>query len=162
MRIFLGRLKNPPTGIRVSRSASKRIHSAARRADPRETGGLLLGWWQDGSIVIDSVIVLADNGATGTSWTRYEDQAQERLDTVLDVNRDPYLGYVGDWHSHPAPVGASHTDLRSLTRSSKQYQHPLALVIRLSDGTLRPYVAKRGKLKPAYLASSADSTSEDL
>ncbi|MBX4170293.1 Mov34/MPN/PAD-1 family protein [Rhodococcus sp. DMU2021] len=161
MKTFLGKLLKRPMIIQVSRAAARKMHSAAELAAPKETGGLLLGWWEHDSIVIDTVIVLADSAATETSWTRREAEAQKRLDALLEASRDQLLGYVGDWHSHPAPVGASSTDLQSLTCSSKQYQEPLVLMVRLSDGTLRPYVAKRGKLCTARLASSADNISED-
>ena len=35
---------------------------------------------------------------------------------------DPRLGYIGDWHSHPADVPPSRTDLASLRLIS--YLHP--------------------------------------
>jgi integrative and conjugative element protein (TIGR02256 family) len=159
MMTLLKKLLKRPIAVRISRAAARQMHGAAELAAPKETGGLLLGWWEHDSIVIETVIVLTDSAATGISWTRRETEAQKRLDVLLETNNDAYIGYVGDWHSHPAPVGASSTDLRSLVRASKQYKEPLALMIRLSDGSLRAYVAKRGRLGVAQLVNFVDNTS---
>ncbi|WP_425296513.1 Mov34/MPN/PAD-1 family protein [Nocardia cyriacigeorgica] len=138
--------RREPVVVRISKATVSKMHAAAEQATPKETGGLLLGWWEDGSIVIDEMIEVVDMSATGRNWTRREMEAQHALDTLLGSDVGSRLGYVGDWHSHPAPVGASRTDLRSLTRSSLQYKEPLALAIRLADNTVRVYVAKQGKL----------------
>ena len=146
MRRLLTKLLKPKVAVRVNEAAMALIQDAADRAAPTETGGILLGWWENGMIVIDGAAEVVDRSATGTSWVRREVEAQNALDAALAESINPELGYVGDWHSHPAPVGASSTDLRSLARSSLQYETPLALVIRLSDATVRIYAANRGKV----------------
>ncbi|MBU8830555.1 Mov34/MPN/PAD-1 family protein [Mycolicibacterium goodii] len=142
---LLTKLRKRKVAIQVGEAAAALIQEAAERATPTETGGILLGWWENGMIVIDSAIEVIDKSATGTSWVRREAQAQTALVAALAESQNPHVGYVGDWHCHPAPVGASRTDLRSLARSSLQYENPLVLIVRLSDATLRVHAAERGR-----------------
>lgn len=162
---MVAKLFNQHITADLRRSAAATMHNAAERASPHETGGLLLGWWDGETIVIDDSVEVIDKMATGNSWTRHEKDAQSTLNTVIDRRGNPNLGYIGDWHSHPAPVGASSRDLKSLTRASAQYENPLALVVRLPNDSLKVYVANRGKLMNVKLTSSSadspDSISED-
>lgn len=52
---------------------------------------------------------------------------------------DPRVGYLGDWHSHPADRQASLTDLQTYRRVlrfafGRAEQAPLLVVVRLSPG----------------------------
>lgn len=38
-------------------------------------------------------------------------------------------GYVGEWHTHPADIGPSRTDLRALAAIARLAQGPVALVV---------------------------------
>ena len=128
------------------------IHAGARRqiallataAGTTETGGLLLGWWESNTIHVRHVVEVIDPAATATSWTRDEARAAAALSDALDRYEHPWLGYVGDWHTHPAPVGASWTDRRSIRRASRGYAEPLLLIVHRSDGTLDLASARRG------------------
>lgn len=139
--------------VRLSATASTLIHTASERAKPTETGGLLLGWWEANTIVIADAVEVVDSGATHASWTRRESTAQEALDRALAASDNSNIGYVGDWHCHPAAVGASLTDLQSLAHSSAEYQMPLALVVRQADGLVRVYVGDRGRVRSANVTS---------
>lgn len=146
MKRMLAKILRKRVTVRVYARAVATIHAASEHAAHNETGGILLGWWEDGAIVIDSALEVVDKTATGTSWTRREAAAQSALDSALRRSENENLGYVGDWHCHPAPVGASPTDLRSLTRSSIHYVNPLALIVRQSDQRMNVYAAERGKV----------------
>src|SRR4029450_6291089 len=91
-------------------TAADLIARRARQAAPNETGGLLLGWWEGTAVVVAHAVEVPDPDATSSRWTRHEDTAQAALDAALPDPSHPWLGYVGDWHSHPAPVDCSTTD----------------------------------------------------
>jgi hypothetical protein len=66
----------------------------------------------------------------------YELPGGERERAVRSLRRlDPRLGYLGDWHSHPADVGPSPTDresMRTIGRSG-DLPRPLLVVVRRSE-----------------------------
>jgi len=153
MKSLVQRISNRPVVIRIADAAVTTINAASERSAPYETGGLLLGWWEADSIVIADALEVVDAAATTSSWSRREAHAQTTLDRFLADNDSGHLGYVGDWHSHPAPVGASGTDLASLARASLQYEHPLALVVRLPNGSTDTRAAVNGRLVKVYILS---------
>ena len=120
------------------------LAATARRSEPKETGGLLIGWIDARTIVVRHVLEVPDRDATHTNWTRSEKRANEALTRFLAEAEHPWLGYVGDWHAHPAPVGPSQTHKRSLKKDSRTVTQPLALIVRRSDGTIDVLTAQRG------------------
>lgn len=72
-------------------------------------------------------------------------RAQTALDTALAELDHPWLGYVGDWHSHPAPCAASARDRVSIQRASRQYDQPLVLLIHCPEGAIETIAAHRGR-----------------
>lgn len=117
------------------------IAAAAAAAHPRETGGLLLGWWNEGQVIVRHAVEVPDPDATGHSWSRSEPSAQAALDAALAEHQHPWLGYVGDWHSHPAACGTSAQDRTSIQRASSAYPDPLALIVYRSDGVFEVITA---------------------
>jgi integrative and conjugative element protein (TIGR02256 family) len=130
---------------RVYADASASIAAAAAAAEPFETGGILLGWWAEGAVVARYAVEVPDPGATTSGWTRNEDQSQVALATALELHQHPWLGYVGDWHTHPAPSGPSGQDERAIRRASRSYSTPLLLLVRCSDGQLDARGARAGR-----------------
>lgn len=122
------------------------LRGLAQSAHPRETGGLLLGWWEAGMPHVHSAVEVSDPDAGRTHWTRHEQAAAHALETALARSAEPGLGYVGEWHSHPANVGPSSVDLRELRTISKQYPHPLVLAVVRRQGTIETRIASRGRL----------------
>lgn len=147
MKQIIAKLLNRKVSIRIGTSVASAVNVYAESAHPSETGGLLLGWWENGVIVVDGAVEVKDLSATGNSWTRYQDQAQAVLDSALAAGNNKNLGYIGDWHCHPASVGASSTDLASLRHVSKQYDSPIALIVRLPGNELNLYAAHKGKIR---------------
>src|SRR5215204_2821413 len=121
---------------------SIRQHSAA--ALPHETGGLLLGWWKPDAVIIKHAIEVPDPEATATSWRRVEATAQRALDHALRRLAHPWLGYVGDWHSHPSPCQPSTTDIAAIVRASLQFSEPLVLLVLSPPDTISIRAAHRG------------------
>jgi len=124
-----------PIEVLLSGPVLAELSSAARAALPNETGGLLLGWW-DTLDAVDAVIVrhaieVPDSWATPVNWVRRPRAARTALSRALTALKHPLLGYVGDWHSHPESCTASGQDQASLLRTSRQYEHPVLLLIHL-------------------------------
>ncbi|RLV49726.1 hypothetical protein D9V37_07380 [Nocardioides mangrovicus] len=137
------------------------LTAAARRSEPKETGGLLLGWTDGGIIVVRHALEVPDPSATQTSWTRSETRANEALTKWLSEAAHPWLGYVGDWHAHPAPVGASTTDKRCLKKDSRVTQKSLVLIVHRSDETLDVLTAQRGSAARTTLITYEEINQKD-
>jgi len=139
--------RNKAIAISASNHAIIKMHAAAIRTKSTEVGGLLIGWWNGETAMIEDIAEVLDPHATVNSWTRNESRSQEILNGVLEGAKDLNLGYIGDWHSHPSVIGASGPDLASLKRASRQFSYPLTLIIRLPDNTLEFHSALKGRLR---------------
>jgi len=111
------------------------MRRAAHSAHPVETGGVLLGVYVEGDRpwVVEAVELPSD-AATGTSYEVGHDARPQAVDEAR--RRDPRLGYLGDWHSHPADLGPSTVDVATMRRLSTDpvaaCPHPLLIVVRRS------------------------------
>lgn len=143
-----------PVEILLSGPVLAELRAAAEAALPRETGGLLLGWWDTGDasevIVVRHAIEVPDKRATPTSWVRRPRAAQAELSRALAALSHPLLGYVGDWHSHPEAYPASGPDQASLLHTSLQYKHPVLLLIHLPGDKIDAISAHAGEPRPAH------------
>lgn len=118
---------------------------AALAAAPNETGGLLLGWWNSlGHVVIRHAVEVPDSSATRSSWTRRERPAKRALARALNELDHPLLGYVGDWHVHPEQCSPSGRDQTSIVETSRQFNNPIVMAVRLPDGSVELLAARRG------------------
>lgn len=142
-----------PVEVLLSGPVLPELHAAAGSAVPRETGGLLLGWWdtRDAAevIIVRHAIEVPDSRATPTSWVRRPRAAQAELSRALTDLDHPLLGYVGDWHSHPDAHMTSGRDRASLLNASLQYEHPVLLLIHLPGGEIDMTSAHAGEPRPA-------------
>lgn len=120
--------------VQVAAEVTSAIAAAAALAHPRETGGILLGWWFEGCVIVRHAIEVPDPDATPAAWARDPATAQLALQEALSNQGHPWLGYVGDWHSHPAACGASGQDIASIQHASAQYDQPLVLLVHRADG----------------------------
>lgn len=119
----------------VSDAARDAMVKAAASAHPRETGGVLAG------------VMLARGRGAGRPWVTHAAEvrsrrsgpahyelpagARERVIKRLRKN-DSRLGYLGDWHTHPADLDPSRTDADSMASASAtgDCRRPLLLVVR--------------------------------
>lgn len=116
--------------IRVTDEALSDGQLLALDALPKELGGILVGWWEGNSTaVVVGVLSVPDPAAGRSHYERRHLLAQEILDTYLGSHGDPRLGYVGEWHSHPAPQPPSSTDRNELTAIVRQSRKRAALVV---------------------------------
>lgn len=137
--------------IALHREAALAIAAAARSSHPQETGGLLLGWWDAHRIVVRDAVEVVDPAAGPSSWTREEQPAQAVLEAALAERAHPWLGYLGDWHSHTVAVTASSQDAVSIRRASRAYREPLVLLVYRPDDVFEYVVAHRGRIRHASL-----------
>lgn len=129
---------------------------AAAGADAmRETGGVLLGWRHDRGVYVQAAVQVPDARARHTLYRRRHRPAAEVLEAALvDLPAGSPVGYVGEWHSHPAPTGPSWVDRREMRRISKQRTDAVGLLVCAYDAHSRTWtpaglVARRGRAEPA-------------
>jgi proteasome lid subunit RPN8/RPN11 len=120
-----------PAGIACDLRAVDAISSAGRASIPSETGGILLGWETTSGFELTDALVIDDPSASTTSYTRNPEASQAALDHVLLAQPDGSpLGYIGEWHSHPAPCPPSSSDVRAMRRIGKQLSdRPCVLLV---------------------------------
>lgn len=123
-----------PPELRIAEKAQSTMMIAAARAHPVETGGILVGVHVDGQPWVTGAmeIVTADRGRS-----HFRIPAGATQPAVLRARAfDQRLGYLGDWHSHPADVGPSRTDMASLGVISMRHPlqpNPTQIVVRRTD-----------------------------
>jgi integrative and conjugative element protein (TIGR02256 family) len=130
--------------VSLAAPALETMRAEADRGLPSETGGVLVGYRTgSGEVVV--------TGATGpgprsfrtrSRFRRDGDHAQTEVDRLHQVSggRDDY---VGEWHSHPEPVGPSGIDVGSMAwigaNAAYQTEEPLLVILqRASRSTWRP------------------------
>jgi proteasome lid subunit RPN8/RPN11 len=123
-------VRRPRLWLRESAAAD--VTRAAGAAHPVEIGGVLLGVYVAGRRpwVVQAVVVPSQNATHGS----YELPAGARPAAVDSARRiDTRMGYLGDWHSHPADVGPSATDVRTmktLAADDALCPHPVLVIAR--------------------------------
>ena len=100
------------------------------RCAARESGGILLGCRHRDGIYVNQFIEVPDPQAQAASYLRLHRPASNALKAVLKTlpQHSPH-GYVGEWHTHPAPVGPSGIDRRQARRISRRADDEIALVV---------------------------------
>jgi proteasome lid subunit RPN8/RPN11 len=116
----------------LTESARDVMINAARAAHPKETGGVLLGVLTHGRPWITTAVEVPDADATGVYYELEGGAAPAIVDAMTLL--DPRLGYLGEWHSHPADVGPSELDAQSVRAiaddASAGCAHPVLLIAR--------------------------------
>jgi proteasome lid subunit RPN8/RPN11 len=104
----------------IAESAVDQLKRAASLSHPLETGGILVGVHADQQPWATMAIELPTSSRGRAHYHLPGGATQPAVLMARAV--DPRLGYIGDWHSHPADVSPSRTDLASLRLIS--YLHP--------------------------------------
>ncbi len=123
------------TQIELRKEAYETIISETAKQLPMETGGILLGYREGVNMVVTHALVVGGENATHTRYIRNDVRANAMLAEFLAkrADDDP-TGYIGEWHSHPAPKGPSQIDLGALRETAKTSNVPIALVIHALGG----------------------------
>lgn len=131
------------TEVLITDEAHEAMVAAARAALPRETGGFLAGFRVDDTIVVTRAIVVDDVDSTGGSYLR-RGRSASRLLTQLRADAPDIVGYVGEWHVHPANRPPSRTDVVTLRQAARDAGDAVALVV-------LPFVGKDPRLPVARI-----------
>jgi len=118
----------------LSEEAAAAMREAARAAHPLETGGVLIGVYVDGVPWATRAVEIA-SADRGRRHYRIPGGTTQPAVRVARAE-DGRLGYLGDWHSHPADAGPSTTDLASLALVSYRRPgrpNPTMVVVRRRD-----------------------------
>ena len=126
----------------VDADALAAMRTAGDLALPKETGGILLGFRSDVGVHITGVIEVPDPRATRNRYQRSHRRATTLLSAALTGQpSDSPIGYVGEWHTHPAPVGPSGVDLGALAATALAAADQITLVVLArEDEEWRPIV----------------------
>jgi integrative and conjugative element protein (TIGR02256 family) len=131
---------------------------------PNETGGVLVGYADATNRTVITGIVGPGPRAfrTPTRFRRDGNYAQREVDR-LHRESDGRDDYVGEWHSHPAPVGPSSFDRESMgwIGENERYrrERPLLIIMqRTRWRSWRPLVFRWVDGRLAAVDSTAPST----
>lgn len=119
------------TRLLLAESARATLTAAAARAHPCETGGILIGVLADGHPWVTTAIEIPTT-ERGRAHYRIPGGATH---AAVERSRatDDRLGYLGDWHTHPADAGPSPTDLATLSIISVAHPrtpNPTQIIVR--------------------------------
>ena len=96
----------------VVEDALTSLRALAATASPFETGGLLVGVTTADSVWIAGFVELHGTKRHRSRFVIPAGATHPAIDRLRD--EDARLGYLGDWHSHPADVGPSSIDFSTL------------------------------------------------
>jgi integrative and conjugative element protein (TIGR02256 family) len=118
----------------VSAQARDALRAAARKSAGKERGGLLIGYRDGNDIVVEDIVEVPDATAGCTSYLRRERPARRALSAYLArTSAEDVTGYVGEWHTHPAPLPPSPTDQHTMRTMARKNRNPVALVVAAHD-----------------------------
>lgn len=116
--------------IQISAKALADAQELAYQAAPDELGGILVGWWEGNNVaVVKGLLPVPDRHAGRAHYERRHILGQAVLDDHLRACVDPSSGYVGEWHSHPAPQPPSSIDKGALSGIVKQERRRAVLLV---------------------------------
>lgn len=115
--------------ITITDQAVATLTAEARASRHSERGGILIGYRIEATIHIHDALSVADATAAHTHYLRRNREGQKVLNDWMNATDDPTLGYVGEWHTHPAPVPPSPRDLASARMMAIKNRKPVALLV---------------------------------
>jgi integrative and conjugative element protein (TIGR02256 family) len=106
----------------------------ASLANPRETGGVLLGYWSGTQAVICSLVSAGPKSQKRNDNFVPDHDFQERQIATLYKASGRLHTYLGDWHSHPdglpLPSGLDRRTLKKIARyGPARAPMPLMLIV---------------------------------
>lgn len=105
-------MTEPKISIHVGEDAWENARERAKATLPFETGGIVLGTLTATGVWIT---VFAEVETNSPHLTRFRIPAGRTHEVVDNARQlDERVGYLGDWHTHPADVGVSNVDLSTL------------------------------------------------
>lgn len=100
--------------MHLSCAALDALQRESEGKHPNETGGILVGRFQPDGVLVEYIVGPGPEAMhTRSGFRRDGVYAQRELDRVYGQLAGT-VDYVGEWHSHPFPVGPSPRDARSM------------------------------------------------
>jgi proteasome lid subunit RPN8/RPN11 len=115
-------------GILIARAALDAVLTAGEQALPVETGGILLGFRAPGVLVVTRSLVVPDPRSSPHSYLLRGRRAQALM-AAARTDIPAVVGYIGEWHTHPADAPPSRTDQRALGAAARLAAGPVAQVV---------------------------------
>lgn len=125
-------MRRTQSRIHLGNEAHAVITSETAKHLPAETGGVLLGYREDADVIVTHALVVGGKPASTNRYMRDDVKANELLRAFLKerADDDP-TGYIGEWHSHPAPCGPSPTDVSAIRATAKSSDAAIALLVHI-------------------------------
>jgi len=105
---------------------------AAKLAHPKETGGVLVGVRVHGRPWVTHALEIRSRDSGPAQYILDGDARQSAVDEIREI--DWRIGYIGEWHSHPANTPPTSRDIRSIARLARDPEaecpHPVLVVVR--------------------------------
>lgn len=144
----------------VAESVLVTLRAFAEASRPLETGGVLVGVLRDDQPWITTALEIQDPVRTSSRFVIPRGATPIAIDVARE--KDPRVGYLGDWHSHPANLPASGMDRTTLRRTARRRgpsaARAIMIVIRDSpDGWQVDALEDDGKVaRPIDLVATGD------
>jgi integrative and conjugative element protein (TIGR02256 family) len=146
--------------VLLAESAEALIGTAAARAYPQETGGILLGVWAERRPWVTHAREIDSSDRGPTHYVLPAGKTRALVEQMQHL--DSRLGYLGDWHTHPVDAAASPVDRHSLRRLAETLSPDAAAVMLIvarrmgHNYVVDAHVADRRGLRPASIVRTGD------
>ena len=114
----------------ISEDAKELLIRASATSHPTETGGILAGVLVNGRPWVTHAKEIPSKARNHSNYVLPAGETSRGVESLR--GSDYRVGYLGDWHSHPANIGASPLDIRTLKQSARSgdIRTPLLIVVR--------------------------------
>lgn len=123
----------PPSLIYLSDQARDILVVTGRRSRDQERGGILVGYREGHDVYVEDALPVSDPTAGHSSYLRRARPAEQVLAAYLqpfaETEGRSYVGYVGEWHTHPLPAPPSPTDHAAMRTMSRANRQPVAMLV---------------------------------
>jgi integrative and conjugative element protein (TIGR02256 family) len=151
------------TRLIIDSELTKAVTAHCKRWAPKETGGILLGYRCDSAVHVTGFVGPGPRAKhTRASFIRDGEFAQRMLDEVV-TGTGGRSDYLGEWHSHPAPVEPSGRDEKSIrwvaANAGYDCADPVLLVVTLAGRawSLRAFTSKGTTLSRCAAIEACDT-----
>lgn len=136
--------------VYVTEAAQRHLLDAAERSHPIETGGILIGVKVGGRPCVTQVVEIASDDRSETHYRL--PGGQTKIHVLRARREDARVGYLGEWHSHPANRGPSSGDGVTMRALSYIFSSPFPLLVVVRRGRAGGYLDVRQAIFPLLVS----------
>jgi proteasome lid subunit RPN8/RPN11 len=128
-----------PTEVWIETTELRQMQSIAKSRMPNETGGILVGARSSRGLWVLTAIEVPNQQPRPSGYSLATIEANRTLNAFLRHARldKGKFGYIGTWHSHPAPFGPSSIDYSTVRRDSRCQGDTVAMLVIAPCGASR-------------------------